>query len=81
MSRLLTVVYKSVLPGWRESLSCINLALASSDRATWDTLASSFALINHLQGLLRDMTSGGGPYASEATLDNPDWKTNYYGGN
>jgi len=81
MSRLLAVVYKSVLPAWRESLSYINLALASSERATWDTLASSFALISHWQELLRDMTSGGSPYASEATLDNLDWKTDYCGGN
>ncbi|KAE8829711.1 hypothetical protein HRS9122_09526 [Pyrenophora teres f. teres] len=71
----------SVLPAWRDSLFAVNLVLMSSERANWDTLASDLALMNSWQDRLRDITPGGGSYASEATFDNPNWKTDYYGDN
>jgi hypothetical protein len=57
------------------------MVVMNSESATWDTLATDLAVVNSWQDRLRDLTPDGGAYASEATFDNPHWKTDYYGDN
>ena len=76
-----TAASNSVLPAWRESLFTMNVGIPLAENAAWGVLRSVQAQLNEWQDQLRAVTPGGGTYISEATFDNPNWKTDYYGVN
>ena len=71
----------SVLPAWRHSLFQMNFGVGWPATANWDTMLSAVRLLGKWQGLLREITPGGGTYMNEATFDYPHWKEDFFGEN
>ncbi|CBF78970.1 hypothetical protein AN7153.2 [Aspergillus nidulans FGSC A4] len=73
----------AVLPAWRDALYTLNMDAYFEPGASTDIILRRQALTNANQDLLKQVTrdAGGGAYTNEATFDNPDWKTDYFGTN
>ena len=69
----------SVLPAWRESLFTMNIGIILAEDASWNVQQDVQVQLNEWQDQLRAITRGGGAYIDEATFDNPNWKTDYFG--
>jgi len=71
----------AVLPAWRDLLFHMTVGVPLAENAPWDKLRKDQAQINQWQNQVRALTPGGGTYIYEATFDNPNWKSDYYGEN
>lgn len=71
----------AVLPAWRDTLFTTTFAKPLPVTATWEHIRSNQAQLNAWQDALRNVTPGGGTYMNEATWDNMNWKSDYYGSN
>ncbi|RYP39081.1 hypothetical protein DL767_002344 [Monosporascus sp. MG133] len=71
----------SVVPAWRDSLFTITVGIPLNRDAGWDEMNRGQVQLNAWQDQLRAVTPGGGTYMNEATYDNPNWKSDYYGSN
>ncbi|KAF3003826.1 hypothetical protein E8E14_001905 [Neopestalotiopsis sp. 37M] len=69
----------AVLPAWRDTLFTTTFAKSLPVTSDWDHIRSNQAQLNLWQDTLRNITPGGGTYMNEATWDNVEWKTDYYG--
>ncbi|KAI8626384.1 hypothetical protein F5Y19DRAFT_488221 [Xylariaceae sp. FL1651] len=71
----------SVLPAWRDALFTMTIGIPLTQDAGWAEMSRGQAQLNAWQDKLRAVTPGGGTYINEATYDNVNWKTDYYGPN
>ena len=71
----------AVLPAWRDSLFHTTIGVPLAENAPWDHMRKVEAQLNQWQDQLRALTPGGGTYMNEATFDNPNWKSDYFGEN
>jgi FAD/FMN-containing dehydrogenase len=71
----------AVLPAWRDALFTSSAAVSFPDNTTVQDLQLIQAKVNTWQDLVKALTPGSGSYINEATYDNPDWKSDYYGKN
>ena len=71
----------AVLPAWRDALLSSSASVSFPDNATVQDLQVIQAKVNTWQGWVKALTPGSGSYINEATYDNPDWKSDYYGQN
>lgn len=73
----------AVLPAWRDSLFHMIIAVSFDADATNEELQKIQAELNKWQNQVKAVApdDGGGAYMNEATYDNPDWKSDYYGVN
>ncbi|KAF9884909.1 hypothetical protein FE257_000900 [Aspergillus nanangensis] len=71
----------AVLPAWRNALFTSSAAISFPDNTTVEGLQLVQAKVNTWQDWVKDLTPGSGSYINEATYDNPDWKSDYYGKN
>jgi hypothetical protein len=71
----------AVLPAWRESLFSSSAAVSYANDASVEDLQYIQAKVNTWQEWVKVLTPGSGSYINEATYDNPDWKSDYYGEN
>ena len=71
----------AVLPAWRDSLLESSAAISFPDNSTVQDLQLIQAKVNTWQDWVKTLTPGSGSYINEATYDNPDWKSDYYGQN
>ncbi|KAI1375600.1 hypothetical protein F4677DRAFT_454849 [Hypoxylon crocopeplum] len=76
-----TAASNSVLPAWRDSLFTMTIGIPLTQDAAWPEMNRGQVQLNAWQDQLRAVTPGGGTYMNEATYDNPNWKTDYYGTN
>ncbi|KAL4762065.1 uncharacterized protein BDW70DRAFT_167241 [Aspergillus foveolatus] len=78
-----TPASNAVLPAWRDALYTLNMDAYFEPGASTDIILGRQALTNANQDLLKQVTGGAGygAYTNEATFDNPDWKTDYFGTN
>ncbi|KAI0201518.1 hypothetical protein F4808DRAFT_103279 [Astrocystis sublimbata] len=71
----------SVVPAWRDALFHLTIGIPLTQDADWDQMRRGQAQLNTWQDELRAVTPGGGAYLNEATYDNANWKTDYFGAN
>lgn len=71
----------AVLPAWRDALLSSSAAVSFPDNTTVQDLQIIQAKVNTWQDWVKMLTPGSGSYINEATYDNPDWKSDYYGNN
>ena len=71
----------AVLPAWRDALLSSSAAVSFPDNTTFQDLQFIQAKVNTWQDWVKALTPGSGSYINEATYDNPDWKSDYYGQN
>ncbi|KAI0185941.1 hypothetical protein EV127DRAFT_484700 [Xylaria flabelliformis] len=71
----------SVLPAWRNALFTMTIGIPLAEDANWAQMSRGQAQLNTWQDELRAVTPGGGTYLNEATYDNANWKTDYFGVN
>lgn len=71
----------SVLPAWRDTAFLLNFGVTESGNLSTPGLVSNLALVNEWEDIFRALTPGGGSYINEATWNNVNWKTDYYGVN
>lgn len=71
----------SVLPAWRDALFNMNIGIPLTEDASWAEMSRGQAQLNVWQNEMRVVTPGGGTYINEATYDNVNWKTDYFGRN
>lgn len=76
-----TAVSNAVLPAWRDSLFSAVLGIPLALDASRNVMRSGQAQLNEWQDELRALTPRGGTYINEATYDNANWKSDYYGAN
>ncbi|KAK6063599.1 FAD binding domain-containing protein [Seiridium cupressi] len=71
----------AVLPAWRDALLSSSAAVSFANDASVEDLLIIQAKVNTWQDWVKALTPGSGSYINEATYDNPDWKSDYYGNN
>lgn len=71
----------AALPAWRDSLFTWSASISFPENTSVDDLRFYQAKVNTWQDLLKPLTPGGGAYINEATFDDPDWKSDYFGEN
>ncbi|RHZ57417.1 uncharacterized protein CDV56_108069 [Aspergillus thermomutatus] len=71
----------AVLPAWRDALFTSSAGVSFPDNTTVQGLQLIQAKVNTWQDWVKALTPGSGSYINEATYDNPDWKSDYYGNN
>lgn len=71
----------AVLPAWRDALFSSSAAVSFADDISVQDLQMIQAKVNTWQDWVKALTPGSGSYINEATYDNPDWKSDYYGNN
>ncbi|KAI9148342.1 VAO-type flavoprotein oxidase [Paramyrothecium foliicola] len=71
----------AIIPAWRESLYWLNMDVYLEPTAPSEVMGDLQGLMNTNQDKLKLVTPRGGAYMNEATFDNVDWKSDYYGPN
>ncbi|KAF2120204.1 FAD binding domain-containing protein [Lophiotrema nucula] len=71
----------AILPAWRDSLCTASAGIRFSEAASVEDLQFYQAKVNEWQDLLRPLSPNNGAYINEATFDNPNWKSEYFGAN
>ena len=71
----------AVFRAWRDSLFSTTIIVPLTENASWDEMSQGQMQLNEWQDQLRTLTPGGGAYMNEATYDDLEWKSDYFGEN